>query len=488
MDRIPTTGRLAIATAVALAIGGCALNVSQMEDEREADQGARASQKVEEQIGLVEDEELVAYVVAIGERLAKASARPDLAYHFRILDMPEPNAFALPGGYIYVSRGLLALTNREDELAGVIGHEIGHVTARHHVKQALRDAPLAPIRIATGIGGALTSIVLPRVGQTIAATGQLTSALVHAPYSRDQEREADRIGQQLAADSGWDPGALGDFMHTLGREQELHGGDASRASFLATHPASEERSRAAAANAKTLTVADAAPISKDRASFLARLEGLLVGLPASEGVFDGDDFLHPGLSLAWTLPSGWEQMNSRQAVGAVDRDADRAIVLQVAGEGDDPAKAARDLPREIRLEAAPTPLDLHGLKAVRTRARGGSSRAELTWVAKDGLVFLINGFAQKDDFPNVAQTLRASADSFRPLAAGDRERIREDRLDVVRANAGDTIGDVLARHDSRWQVEEAAIANAIVSDATLEAGQRIKITRPTAVPAAAGGS
>jgi len=190
---------------LAFFLSGCAVNpvsgrpeavLISAEEEREL--GAQEAKNVEKTMGLVVDPEIVAYVKTLGSRLAEQSPRQDVHYTFQIVDMEAPNAFALPGGYVYVSRGLLVLVNSEDELAGVMGHEIGHVAGRHAVQRITRVAATSPLRIATGIAGAAVSIVTPRVGTAIADVGQVATALVIAPYSRDQEREADRVGQEIA--------------------------------------------------------------------------------------------------------------------------------------------------------------------------------------------------------------------------------------------------------------------------------------------------
>ncbi len=472
-------GALCVAGLVALGtLSACAIGGSGIGSSVEFDRGEKAAAEVEEQIGLVDHPALQGYVEAIGRRLASESTRPDLAYEFRLLDMPEPNAFALPGGFIYVSRGLLVFLNGEDELAAVLGHELGHIAARHHAKQVLRSAPLAPLRLATGIGGALASIVSPTLGSTIAATGQLTSALVLAPYSREQEREADRIGQQLVAASGWDPDAMSTFMATLGREEELRGGDPGRASFLATHPASNERSRAAHQHATSLTREPHTPIAPRHRAFLDRLAGILVGRSASEGTFDGDDFLHPEFGFALTLPTGWEQLNRHEFVGALDRERGRGVILTVAAEGDDAMAVAREVGRRLRLEAAPDVIDLAGVPAARGRAREGELSAELTWIAYRGFVYQINGFARTEDFEQVQPLLRGSANSFRALSLSERGRIREDRLAIAEARAGETLAALVEREGSRWSAGEAAVANATVTDEHLAAGRPIKLTRP----------
>src|SRR6185369_12916072 len=202
-----------LAGALLLVIGGgCAVNpvsgrpeVTLVSEAKEQELGDAEAKNVAATMGLVDDPRLTGYVRAIGDRLAKFSPRTDVAYTFYIVDMPEPNAFALPGGYVYVSRGLLALTNSEDELAGVLGHEIAHVAARHAVRRVTRAAPLA---IVTGLGAALTGIVSPTLGDLVGGVGGFAGALVLAPYSRGQENEADRLGQEFSAAAGWDPAGL----------------------------------------------------------------------------------------------------------------------------------------------------------------------------------------------------------------------------------------------------------------------------------------
>ena len=270
-------------------------------------------------------------------------------------------------------------------------------------------------------------------------------------------------------------------MHTLGREEELQGGDPNRADLLSTHPASEERARAAHEHAAELRQADRAPIASSKRDFLNRFADLVVGNYARDGVFDGDDFLHPDLDIFWTLPSGWEQVNQQTAVGAIDEEHKRLLSLTIAGEGSDALAVAEDMTRRARLDGALTALEINGLSAARARARDGGATAEYTFISNGELVFLITGISPTDTWASNQRRLRASADSFRKLRPSDRPRIREDRLKVVDARPGETIGSVLERNRSRWPVEEAAIANAILKDEGLEGGQPVKVTRPVQV-------
>ncbi len=449
----------------------------------ESDTGAKVAKMVEEQMGLVDDPGLVAYVRAIGRRIASKSPRKDVEYHFFVVDVQEPNAFALPGGYIYISRGLLPLVNSEDELAGVIGHEVAHVAALHYAKQQIRSAPFLPVRFATALTGALTSIVSPTVGRAIAGVGEVGSALVLSPYGRGQENEADELGQQFAADAGWDPAGISTFMATLSREQALQGHDPERTSFLSTHPTSPARGARTAERASTLTRAQIQPIAADPGDFFGRMEGLLVGASASEGVFDGNRFLHPGLNLAVAFPTSWVTANTSQAVGATSPDKDAVVVLTLAGEGVDPVAAAR----AFRTESGQRVRDLESFKigsldATRSRLETGgffSRRSvDLTWIAYAGRIYQIAGISASSNFQDFQPTFVAVSKSFHPLRQAERDSIREDRLRVVRAHKGEKIEEILERSGSRSDPEAIAVANGVQADTRFDSGAPVKITRP----------
>jgi predicted Zn-dependent protease len=476
-----STAVVAVAASGGCVIGGGSDPVfSSVEGENKT--GRELAKLVEEQVGFVDDPALARYVRAIGDRLASHARRPGVAYHFDVVNLEDPNAFALPGGYVYVSRGLLALVNSEDELANVIGHEIGHVVDRHYAKRKASSAPFLPLRLATDIGGSLASIVSPILGGAIAGAGELGSALALAPYSRSQETKADEIGQRLAAASGWNPSGISTFMHTLSREQELAGQDPDRVSFLSTHPASPERSARTAERAQTLTPARRAPIATGHADFLHRLDGLLVGPGAKEGVFDGRDFLHPELGFALAFPEGWETANSPQVVGASAPDGDAVVVLALVAEGDDPVQAARAYRAKSGARVSePQRMSVGGLPAARAELRSGGffSRhaAEITWVAYGGRVYQITGASSEGDFHAVQPAFRAVAGSFHPLQPAERGAIREDRLRLVAARAGETLEQVVERSGCRWAPERAAVANGIQVGSRYDSGALVKITR-----------
>ena len=282
--------------------------------------GDKEAAKVEQAMGLLREKKPVDYVVEIGKKLAALSELPDEPWTFQVVDTAEPNAFALPGGHVYVSRGLLALVNSEDELTGVIGHEIGHVTGRHSEKRLRAALATSPVAIVTGLGGAAASIVAPRIGNMVAGGGQLLAAgLVIAPFSRSHENEADEIGQQLAAKAGYNPSGISTFLHTLDREVKLLLGEERKPSFLDTHPTAPERVAKTKENARALVRAESRPIARDRTEVFSKLTGIVVGEDPARGSFQGQLFLHPELEFAISFPKKWKTMNTASAVGSIRR-------------------------------------------------------------------------------------------------------------------------------------------------------------------------
>ncbi|MGD9728300.1 MAG: M48 family metalloprotease, partial [Nitrospiraceae bacterium] len=297
---------------------GCSVNpVSRLPEvtlitvEQEKKLGADEAVKVERQMGLLQDPALVPYVESVGQRLAEQSPRRDIPYRFHIVDMAEPNAFALPGGYVYVTRGLLALVNTEDELAGVVGHEIGHVAARHTVQKISKQGPFA---IITGLVAGVTGLVSPLVGNIVGGVGEFAQSLVFSPYSRSQENEADEVGQEMAAKAGWEPEGLPDFLNTLEREESLMHDGPRRPSFFDSHPATPDRVANTSKHAKGLQRTVREPISASRDIFLRRLDGLVVGQRAANGVIKEQTFRHPDSNIFVEFPEKWQLENTPEQV------------------------------------------------------------------------------------------------------------------------------------------------------------------------------
>jgi predicted Zn-dependent protease len=471
--------------AAALLVQGCALNpVSRMPEfviistQQERDIGKAESQVVAEQMGLVDHATLEAYVQSVGQRLAQESPRQDVSYTFHVVDTPEPNAFALPGGYIYVTRGLLVLLNSEDELAGVVGHEIGHVAARHIVQQMSRKAPFALI---TNIGAGVTGIVSPLLGDIVGGLGSLATGVVFASYSRDQERQADRIGQELAAKAGWDPAALAQALHTLERAETVATDKKRRPSFFDSHPRTPERVANTTAYATRLARADARPLTPTHDDFVRRLDGIVVGASAAEGVVEDRRFLHPDLDLAVTIPEKWTYHNSRAQLIAAAPEGRAMMVLQMIGDGDDPMMGAQALAKatQAKVVERTEQLTIGSLPAARTRVSidtdDGRLGIDLTWVAHRQRVFQMAGLTSIQSVPQFQAAFDSIATSFRPLQEAERLGIKQSQLRVAAANAGESLNDIVTRQRSTWKTDMVAIANALTGNETLTRGQLIKL-------------
>lgn len=472
-------------TGVVLLIVACAVNpvtgkreLILMSPEREAAIGREMAKQVADEMGLVQDEGLNAYIREIGARVASVSPRSDVAYRFHVVDLAEANAFALPGGCIYVSRGILVLANSEDELANVIAHEVAHVAARHAAQRETRAAGV-------GLLGVLGTIAAAAAGgaeaaETVGQLGQIAGAGLIASYSREQEREADRVGQALAAQQGWDPTAMASFLRSLERDVALRHKGPHIPSFLDSHPSTPERISNTAARARRLDRGPARPIAAGRAEFLGRIEGTLVGPNPAGGSFEDGRFSHPDLDFSLRFPAGWSTTNTRAFVGAGNRDGSAFITLEIEGPGSDPELAAREYLSGATLEVVE-----HGRRSIgslpgyRARVVAASERgrveAQLTWIAHRDQIYRLSGVALAERYGEHASLFTRTAESFRPLRAAERAAILKVTLRVATARRGETVQALSARSGNTWSPEEIATVNAIEASSPLREGQRLKI-------------
>jgi predicted Zn-dependent protease len=469
-----TVWRVALAV---LLVGVCAGCITQSGEQQLGDDEAK---KVEQEMGLLREPALQGYVRAVGEKLAALSERPEGPWQFYLVDQPDANAFALPGGHIYVTRGLLALLNSEDELAGVLGHEIGHVTARHSSKRIGAAVATAPITIATGLAGFAVGIVSPVLGSAVAGTGQaLTSGLVLAPYSREQEHEADELGQGLAARAGYDPKGLPRFLSTLDRDLNLTPGQKREFHFLDSHPMTPDRVSRTEERAGQLTRAAGSPIAGARGAFLARLEGIVVGADPAQGVFDGRRFLHPALDFALDFPKDWETRNTNESAGAISPAKDAAVALHLAAQGsslDELLEKLSEKQRDLAFER----FKVSGLPAARTRLSGSGKVSDVTLIEYQRTVYAVVGQCADTAAAKYAPAFRTTAASFRALPDSERRSIRESRLRVRPARAGETPAEIAKRAGSSWKPDRVAVANEVEVGDRLDAGWPVKLAVPQA--------
>ena len=307
-------GREVLASLLALAVFGlaCATNpvtgkkeISFVSESQEIATGKQALAATEAEYGYYDDAAWNSKVSAMGMKLASVSHRPELEWQFHVIDDASVNAFAAPGGYIFITRGILAHLGSEAQLAGVLGHECGHVTARHYASQASQQT-LANLGL--GVAGVLSP--------TVAKFGDLASTglgLLFLKYGRDAENQADQLGVDYSVKAGWDAREMPATYRTLSRIGAASG--TTIPTYLSTHPdpaAREATVRGLAAKA----VGSRTDLKVLREAYIRALDGMVYGEDPQQGYFEGDRFYHPGLEFQMDFPSGWKHQNTRQTVMA----------------------------------------------------------------------------------------------------------------------------------------------------------------------------
>jgi predicted Zn-dependent protease len=312
---------------------------SVMDEQTEIAEGKKAHEEVMKEFGgPLANPKLQAYVNDLGQRLAKQSHRANLTWTFTVLDSPDVNAFALPGGYVYVTRGIMAYMDSEADLAGVIGHEIGHVTARHGAQRATKQQRAGAGVMAATVLGVLVEAVTGVQGAAQAAnqvsTGMAAGSI--ASYSRDQELQADKLGAEYLSRVGYNPKNMVDVIGVL-KDQERFAADNARAAgkkvpeggnWLASHPTNDQRmqqitSIAASYKDKATYVDDA------RARYYQAIEGISYGDSRDQGVVRGQNFYHEPLGLALTAPAGWSFDNNADELYVINPQGDAAVVMKM---------------------------------------------------------------------------------------------------------------------------------------------------------------
>ena len=427
--------------------------------------------------GVYDDPDVGGWIAQIGGALVANSELPDLAFTFTVLDTDQINAFAVPGGYVYITRGLIALANTEAEIAGVLAHEIGHVTARHTAQRYNRT--VAANLLTTVLGAATGS-------REIAQAGQLVGAGVLASYSREQEFEADILGVRYMTRAGYNPYGQADLLSQLQRERALALAIAGRdgadptASFFASHPNTIERVRRAVAAADVSGAAANAPYRRDE--FLARVDGLIYGGSPDHGYIRGRTFWHPKLRFAFTVPPDFRLINTPRAVYARGPGGARIRfdISRKAGGGDPLAYLVDVWARDLRLRDVER-ITVNGLPAATGAAdvNTRSGRRGLRLVAarsSAGAMFRLMFVTPPGLEDRLREDLRRTTYSLRELSPGEAARLKPRRIRVVTVGVGDTV-EALARRMAvdDFPVERFRVLNALQPDARPRVGERVKI-------------
>jgi predicted Zn-dependent protease len=440
-------------------------------ESQEISMGQDAAKQVEASIGLVDDPGLQAYVQRIGQRLAARSERPNLPWKFGVVDDPTPNAFALPGGPIYITRGLLSLIDSEAEMVSVLGHEIGHITARHAVSQISR-AQLAQIGLGVGM---ILAPGLQGLGQALGAGLQL----LFLKYGRDDERQSDDLGFKYALAENYDVREMDDVFAALARAGEIQQPQRSPLpSWLATHP--EPRERIQRINEKVAAL-PSIPASAlvNRPQYLTEIDGLVFGVNPRQGLFRGSEFLHPDLRFRMQFPEGWRTQNLPQAVMAVSTNQDAAIQLTFA-EGS-PNDAARKFfgQQGIQQSGPLTQDNVNGVPSVTGAFQAQTQQGRLagfaTFLEYGGKTYQLLAYTPAVRLQSYERVFRATATSFAPLTDPTALNVQPDRISIVRLASAMSLTEFNRRYPSTISMNELALINQVEDpDAALSAGTSVK--------------
>jgi predicted Zn-dependent protease len=454
--------RLIAATFVAAMLGSCATNpatgrreITLMSEAQEIALGKESDAQIRQEMGLYEDADLQRYVSTIGLRLAKLSERPNLPWQFAVVDQPAVNAFALPGGFIYVTRGILPYLDDEAELAGVLGHEIGHVTARHAAQQYTRQ-------IGGTVGLIALGVFVP-AARPFGQASQQAMGLLFLKYGRDDELQADSLGVRYAAAGNWDPAGVPGMLGTLGRLAEADGDRKGIPNFLSTHPEPLARVKEIAPEVAKAKAGKSGFVT-DPAALRAQLDGVVFGDNPAQGIVRGATFLHPPLRFRLDFPTGWQVANSPQQVVSKAPNADvyeiLQLVMQPQGSSVQDVGVASMQKAGFRLlggeRTTIAGLDAHvgeyegmieGLGAVRSRA---------THLRHGDNVYMIAGLAAPGVFAQYDNAFGTSQRSFRALSASEADAIKPARIALYTVRAGDTWQSLAGR--SAGAVTAAALA------------------------------
>lgn len=437
--------------------------------------GEESAQQVAEEMGVFDDKALAAYVSAVGERLVRAMPQRQFDYTFTLVDEAEPNAFAAPGGHVFVSRGLLALVRTEDELAGVLAHEIQHVERRHTVRQQRKQLGLGLLALpGVLVAGIVSNDLAKLVASPFVAIG--------ARYSRDQEREADSYGQPLAAAAGYDPrgiaailGRIEGFVSTITEKPE-------ETSFFDSHPGTPERIASLTARAPSLARGRENPVAPTPIATQRKLEGLVFGDNVAEGIEVGNVFVQPDLDFKIAFPKGWALKNTASSVTAMAPGGAGVMALGLKGEGTeaDLAKMAGEFAARVEQEQKRKPERLEGKTvsglpgiALYTTDESGAEPVHVfvLWLADRGRIYQLIGMIPHSQ----AEVVQAAGRSFQALGESERRSVTQLKLRLVPARAGETIDDVNRRAKGVLQPRIVAALNGAAPTKRHGAGELVKV-------------
>ena len=440
--------------------------------ERDKKMGKEAYDMVVSTMGLYEDSAMTAYVNKLGQKLVSNLDSALFEYHFYIVNEESPNAFAVPGGYVFITTGILPLIETEDEFACIIGHEIIHANNRHAIRQARKR--IIPVLVELPVD--IVAAIVPGA-DIIAAPVRKTNQLLFASYSRKFETEADNQGIALAAKSGYDPTALPRILNRMNKAIELITGETETKSYFADHPYTPDRNANIEKQVKKLTIIKSAPISSD---FLMEFNGVIFGESAANGVIRKNVFMHPDIDFYIKYPEDWVVQNMDTAVAAASPDKDAALILTLADSKLTAEEAGKKYLNKLSknyksILSSAEPFKVNNnegyLVSFQEVVYGDTTHAYVLWLTIGDNLFRLTAVSNNQQ----RETLLTIAESLRKLTPEERATIMDRFMKVVQAQGGETIKSLSERTGNTLRLDLLDVINDRKEDSVLKEGDLIKI-------------
>ncbi|WP_239693435.1 M48 family metalloprotease [Rufibacter roseus] len=478
-------------TATLLFFNSCATNpvtgkreVALMSEEQEIAMGQESDPQIVAQFGLYQNPTLQRFIQEKGQAMAAVSHRPNLKYEFKIVDSPVLNAFAVPGGYVYFTRGIMAHFNSEAQFAGVLGHEIGHITARHTIQQQSK----AILTQGVLLGG---MIAFPELGGQFGEAAMQGASLLFLKFGRDAERQSDELGVEYSTKIGYDAAHMADFFQTLQRQSSQSGAE-EIPSFLSTHPSPADRySTVQQLAAQWRQKVPGTQLEEGRNSYLRMIDGIIYGEDPRQGFVENQVFYHPELKFQFPIPNGWRYQNSPQQVQMAPADGKALMFLRLA-QGTSLQEAGQQFLQQNGLQAVESKqVTVNGLPALAIIGQMAPQQQQqtqkqqqqqepigtLTYLIQyGGNIYNITGVTAASTFNTYAPSFQNTMQSFRQLT--DQEKINR-KPEVVRiktVNQNGTLSQVLQSFNTPTnRLEELAILNGMQLSEQVQKGTLIKV-------------
>jgi predicted Zn-dependent protease len=450
-----------------------------MSQEQEIAIGKQSHPSIVSSMGLYENKNLQAFMNEKGKAMARISHRPDLPYEFHIVDSPVVNAFAVPGGFVYFTRGILAHFNNEAEFAGVLGHEIGHVTARHSARQQNKQ-------LFGTLGTIATAILLPQATEM----AQQGIGLAILSYSRAHESESDEIGVEYSSKIGYDAHQMANFFSTIKRISDNAG--QAIPTFMSTHPDPGNRNVRVNKLATEYQAKNPGNYQSNREQYMRLIDGIMYGEDPKQGFVENNMFYHPELRFQFPVPNGWDHQNSPSQFQMGPKEGKMAMILMLA-KGNSLDEAAQNLVKELRLNVSESNrTTINGNQAIvlisqqqQQQQQGQPQQQQdprtatqiATWLIQyNNAVYALHGLTAASTFGNAFRTFQSVAGGFRALTDAEKINRRPERVQVKNVPVDGTFGQAMsALGMPASRLEELGTLNSLKANDRVARGSLIKV-------------